>query len=120
MRKNKLRKNWNRNYCLTCKEKISIYKIASAVYCSKTCSGVASQRRYFSKYGKRNESRGFRKIILELLGNKCSNCESIDNLQVDHIIPISNGGVHEFCNLQALCVKCHRKKTTIEQSKKQC
>ncbi len=34
--------------------------------------------------------------------------------ELDHIVPLIDGGGHEFSNLQTLCVPCHRKKTTGE------
>lgn len=34
--------------------------------------------------------------------------------EVDHIVPLSQGGDNTIENLQALCVACHRKKTAGE------
>ena len=36
---------------------------------------------------------------------------------IDHILPISQGGSSDDCNLQALCTCCHRVKTKREKSK---
>ncbi|MFN9020776.1 MAG: HNH endonuclease [Pseudanabaena sp.] len=33
------------------------------------------------------------------------------NLQVDHIIPLAQGGTNEFSNFQTLCAKCNREKS---------
>jgi hypothetical protein len=38
----------------------------------------------------------------------CVLCRSIENLEIDHITPISKGGKSEECNLQTLCRKCNR------------
>jgi hypothetical protein len=40
----------------------------------------------------------------------CAHCESDENLEVDHIRPISLGGSSERNNLQALCSTCNRSK----------
>ncbi len=43
----------------------------------------------------------------------CGNSVSIEPnllLEIDHIIPISKGGITEETNLQTLCWKCNRKK----------
>jgi 5-methylcytosine-specific restriction endonuclease McrA len=41
-----------------------------------------------------------------------------DRWQVDHIIPIHNGGAGVgLSNVQVLCVECHKKKTAREAGK---
>jgi len=35
--------------------------------------------------------------------------------ELDHKIPLVDGGTHELSNLQTLCVPCHRKKSAREQ-----
>jgi 5-methylcytosine-specific restriction enzyme A len=48
--------------------------------------------------------------VLEKCGYKCVGCSSTDNLQVDHIIPLSRGGKHNESNFQILCKTCNLKK----------
>src|SRR3990167_1390019 len=38
---------------------------------------------------------------------QCKKCGSTDYLTIDHIIPISRGGLHESENLQTLCRSCN-------------
>lgn len=40
----------------------------------------------------------------------CAHCKSTENLEVDHIRPVSLGGSSERDNLQALCRTCNRSK----------
>jgi 5-methylcytosine-specific restriction endonuclease McrA len=40
----------------------------------------------------------------------CKKCNSIEDLQVDHIIPLAKGGSNDLDNLQILCRKCNREK----------
>lgn len=40
----------------------------------------------------------------------CAHCSSSENLEVDHIRPVSLGGTNDRENLQALCGTCNRKK----------
>jgi len=40
----------------------------------------------------------------------CVHCESPDNLEGDHIRPVSLGGSSDRENLQPICVTCNRKK----------
>lgn len=44
-------------------------------------------------------------------GGKCCICGSNENLEFDHIIPISKGGATTFRNLQILCKNCNIKKS---------
>jgi len=43
-------------------------------------------------------------------GGKCASCESTNNLQFDHVIPVSKGGASSAVNLQILCRDCNLKK----------
>ena len=42
--------------------------------------------------------------------HKCQVCSSTENLEFDHIIPVSKGGSSEADNLQLLCRSCNRSK----------
>jgi hypothetical protein len=51
-----------------------------------------------------------REIILERDGRKCKTCGETENLEIDHIVPISGGGNGDESNLQVLCRHCNRSK----------
>ena len=57
-----------------------------------------------------------RKSILERDGYTCQKCGASQKnepnllLEVDHIIPISKGGITSVENLQTLCWRCNRSK----------
>lgn len=38
------------------------------------------------------------------------------NLEIDHIVPLSEGGSNDLENLWLLCVECHKRKTSAERS----
>jgi hypothetical protein len=44
-------------------------------------------------------------------GGQCVQCNSKENLEFDHIIPVSKGGATTARNLQLLCSRCNRKKS---------
>ena len=44
-------------------------------------------------------------------GGKCAKCGSKENLEFDHIIPVSKGGSSTERNIQLLCEKCNREKS---------
>ena len=45
--------------------------------------------------------------VLKRDGNKCTNCGSTENLEVDHCLPYSLGGSNSIINLRTLCSKCN-------------
>ena len=42
---------------------------------------------------------------------KCARCQSVRNLEFDHIIPMSKGGSNTTRNIQLLCETCNRQKS---------
>jgi len=57
--------------------------------------------------GKRN----IRNFIFKRDKFRCLKCGNINNLQIDHINPISKGGENKLFNLQTLCNSCNSKKS---------
>ena len=57
-----------------------------------------------------------RKYVFDRNNYQCQSCQTIDlsakNLQIDHIIPLAQGGSNDFSNLQTLCAKCNRAKSS--------
>lgn len=52
--------------------------------------------------------------VLKRDGYQCLECGATNinsTLEVDHIIPIAQGGTDEFSNLQTLCIVCNRAKS---------
>jgi 5-methylcytosine-specific restriction endonuclease McrA len=50
--------------------------------------------------------------ILDAAGRKCLHCGASENLQMDHIIPVTKGGLTSVDNVQPLCKPCNQHKGT--------
>jgi 5-methylcytosine-specific restriction endonuclease McrA len=46
--------------------------------------------------------------------NRCLKCGSVDDLTIDHVVPLSKGGGSEFLNLQCLCRVCNSTKNASD------
>ena len=42
------------------------------------------------------------------IGLKCGGCESVENLEYHHIVPIALGGSNLLTNYVCLCNNCHK------------
>lgn len=63
-----------------------------------------------SAYGTRKEWSSLAEEVKRADGYKCRKCGATTNLQVDHIIPIAQGGQSVKSNLWTLCLDCHVKR----------
>jgi 5-methylcytosine-specific restriction endonuclease McrA len=49
--------------------------------------------------------------LLDETGHRCLSCKRTDRkLTIDHIIPISKGGINTIANIQPLCMPCNASK----------
>lgn len=55
--------------------------------------------------------------VLERDGYKCVLCSSSDDLNIDHIIPVREGGKHTLENQRTLCRGCHSVITNTKNGK---
>lgn len=108
-----VRKPKRHSHCLWCRKRISVYRQATAKYCSKKCSYSATAKKHSLRYGGHSNS-SYRNLIIAFLGNCCIKCNSLDKLQVDHKIPRHLGGQNIMENIQILCITCHKEKTSKE------
>lgn len=51
-----------------------------------------------------------RRDVFRRDGNICLKCGAKENLTIDHIVPVSKGGLSRMFNLQSLCSKCNGEK----------
>ncbi|MCI0708899.1 MAG: HNH endonuclease [Chloroflexi bacterium] len=58
---------------------------------------------------RRNYTRWYRELVA-VYGERCLGCGAVDEMVIDHIVPIARGGLSEPDNLQLLCKTCNRLK----------
>lgn len=60
--------------------------------------------------------RAVRRAALDRDAWRCRRCGRAGVLEVDHVIPVQDGGApYDLDNLQSLCRRCHRDKTNDER-----
>ena len=103
--------------CLVCGKKTAS---ARRKFCSSTCDGISRRknrsieeqrklnRQYFMKYFAKKKSQTPADADQEIIKEIYKNCP--DNMEVDHIIPISLGGAHHQNNLQYLTPNENKRK----------
>lgn len=64
------------------------------------------------QWGSRHISQKTRIAVWNRDGGCCVWCKSAENVEYDHVIPVSKGGESTEENLQLLCRACNRKKRT--------
>jgi 5-methylcytosine-specific restriction protein A len=74
--------------------------------------------RHYDKNPRPRFTREERQMIYDNFDGTCCNCNykiAMDEMDIDHIMPLAEGGDNEYSNLQVLCKMCHKDKTTNEK-----
>lgn len=58
--------------------------------------------------------RILRRQVIQRDDGYCQQCGAAGSNQVDHIVPLAEGGTDALENLQLLCDPCHRKKSAYD------
>ena len=66
-----------------------------------------SYRKFADKY---ISNPKIRSQVWKKHGKTCLNCGTTENISLDHVIPVSKGGMNDISNLQPLCKSCNSKK----------
>lgn len=82
------------------------------------CAGYyyVDTEKYKSKIRRKSYSDGERKIIYNKSDGRCELCGQrllLENMTLDHIVPLSLGGKDDMENIQAACFACNQFKSNI-------
>lgn len=100
------------DFCLRCNSSLS-HKKKHAIYCSKTCKSMDHTAKHRAK--SRTLSTARRAEIYCRDNKKCYMCNrtlTIEQIELDHIIPIFMGGSSDPSNIATSCRQCNRSKGT--------
>ena len=116
---------WNPNkihYCINCKTLVSKRSTGLCADCRNKkgkapdwlaklrLSKRISQQKRRTKYMKGAFTKQDWIDITKKWENKCALCHILKKLTIDHIIPLSKGGMHTKENIQPLCGNCNSSK----------
>lgn len=98
--KNKNRRN---GYCQSHWVKTDLFRDNHRMYSAK--------RRSLQLNAPINDfSRNDWEEILDIFNNECAYCGSVDNIEQEHVIPLSKGGSHTASNIVPACRSCNSSK----------
>ena len=124
---------WNGNTCATCISKMDRDYVAGMSpeqkarrresqkrwQSNNSAYNAAKSRRHYNTKIQSSCDCNFDCIKVEIdswIDKECSYCGSTKDLQVDHIVPISKGGLHCGQNIQQLCKTCNIRKSDKVES----
>ncbi len=94
--------------CLRAKRYLEIHEYARVAKRKQDIRCGHRRRAVIANAGIYTEQEWEAKLIE--FGGACAHCETQEDIQRDHIIPLSRGGVNTIDNLQPLCGHCNASK----------
>lgn len=68
-----------------------------------------------------NKARdGYYAFLVKRDGEKCQLCGDTQNLQIDHVLPVVNGGDNSTDNLRLLCATCNKRRPKNQATNRKC
>jgi HNH endonuclease len=96
-----------------------VYQIIVNEFIKSGLAGAISNRDLSAASSPKSRGRLLRQEVLERDGYRCMVCGDWHSLVIDHIYPISKGGLSIPDNLQVLCATCNSKKGARIEDKSQ-
>ena len=108
---------WQQGWkCILCKNFLKPEKKFSNGVSCLDCHAVVVKPIESLKSGERDVSFLLKQYIAYRDEYKCQKCHNVVSLsfEIDHIVPLHNGGNNKASNLELLCANCHAKKSYLE------
>jgi 5-methylcytosine-specific restriction endonuclease McrA len=64
----------------------------------------------YARRARQPNSPELARLMADLVKQACVYCGSVENITIDHIVPLSRGGKHEASNLAPACFSCNSSK----------
>lgn len=92
---------------------VCTHEACIAIVPAGTVGGRCPKHARRASASRRGYGREWKRIRDQVLADepKCVACNAAPATQVDHVLPLADGGTNERDNLQPLCVRCHSAKT---------
>lgn len=99
-----------RDECATCQDMIKLFGPMPSITELEAAQRAHNAHIRATTYQKKPIDHGIRMEVFRRDGNKCVQCDSAEDLTVDHIHPERHGGSHAIENFQTLCRPCNSRK----------
>jgi len=98
------------------REEIELKPLGRSIYTDASIDLIVIKRpRRFARFAPRAAiPSAVRLTVFDRDRNRCVWCSSVENLALDHIIPVSKGGSDSIENLQTLCRTCNCRKSNTD------
>jgi hypothetical protein len=75
-------------------------------------------RQYEGDFARSGLTPAIRKAVMARDGAACVECDSADDLTIDHVVAVTKGGTNDLENLRVLCRPCNSKKGNRERQQR--
>jgi len=102
-------RKWQRN-------RVKVFRVSNPESTARNTYETNRRRGAFRRAGRRNALVPLTRQQLQqrfsLFGNRCAYCGNSDRVSIDHVMPLSKGGLDEHSNIVPACKTCNSSKNS--------
>ena len=91
-------------------ERLAVKRAAMSAWSKanrQKCNAIDRKRRMTLRDAYHSPTSDLEEALCAFLMPRCMKCGGMDRLELDHVVPVSKGGRHEYENFQTLCKRCN-------------